>query len=252
MVLSAQISDFDKALIESVDEAVRSLFSQQVLDALHSNLKVKRSIKPEEFPNQLPTLSTVLEKYFGLGSSTVERAIAQRLYSKLGLKFQRIDSYQLADYVENARNKPKSAAPSFEPTNVNLPLKEDFNRLLVESVREAIEDVLGKDSAKSAFRFLERDVPFDKLPQHLPTFYLALKKNFGKDCGMIEMAIARKLYLKLSLEFIETPNTELARYVELAIIKLSQREELGFNISARMEGRSSKTTNSQPSSQQPD
>jgi len=150
---------------------------------------------------------------------------------RCGLEYQRNDDYQLTDYVQNARNKLKSAAPSFQPKSERIPLKEDFDRLLVESVREAIEDALGKDSAESAFRMLERDVTFDKLPQRLSTFYITLNKMFGRDHGTIETAIARKLYLKLSLEFIETPNTALSRYVELALIKLSEREQQGFHIS---------------------
>jgi hypothetical protein len=236
--MSTQLSDFNKTLIESTDEGVKSLFSQKVVDALHSNLKNKRSITPDAVPDQLQTLHIVLEKYFGLGALTVEKAIARSFYSKLGLRFQGVGTYQLEDYVENARNKLKSAVPTPQPRNVNLPLKDDWDRLLVESVREGIEDVLGKDSAKLAFRFLERDVTFDQLPRHLPTFYSALKKNFGKDCATIERAIARNLYLKLSLEFVETPNTELARYVEAAYIKLNQREQQGFiNISGKPQGR---------------
>jgi hypothetical protein len=231
--------EFDAAIRESMDEAIKSLLSQEVVDAFHANLKDKRSIKPEDIPNHLPTVSIVLEKYFGPSSHTIEKAIAQRLYSKYGLQFVGNESYKLADYVDNAKNKlPKSQAPSLKPTNVNLPLTEDFNRLLVESVREAIEDVVGKDSAKLAFRLIERDVTFNELPRHLPTFYLALKNNFGKDHGTIETAIARTLYLKLSLEFIETPNTELGNYVELAFIKVRQREQAGFiNLTRKMEGR---------------
>jgi hypothetical protein len=229
--MSIQIVDFDAALIESVDEAIRMLFSEQVVDALHSNLEDRRTISWDQIPKQLPTLSLVLEKYFGLGAHTVEREIAHRLYSRINLELPSDESYELTDYVKNARDKLrnlKPVAPSLKPPTMNLPLSGDFDRLFLESVRETIEEALGRDQAKVAFRFLERDVPFDKLQHHMPTFYLALKKNFGKDSGKIETAIARKLYQKLSLEFIETPNTELVRYVELAVVKLSQREQLGF------------------------
>ena len=65
---------------------------------------------------------------------------------------------------------------------------------------------------------------------------MALKNNFGNNCGAIETAIARKLYQKVSLEFTETTNTELAKYVEVAFIKIVQREQQGFvNISDKME-----------------
>ena len=234
--MTAHIDEFSVAVIESMDEAIRSLLSQEVVDSFHLNLKNKRLNNSEEIEDNLPTISIVLKKYFGPSAQTIENAIAQRLYSKYGLEFQKGEHYQLTDYIQNARSKLKSARPTSEPANVNLPLKDDFNPLLVESVKEAIEGVLGKDQAKLAFRFIERDVPFEKLPQHLPTFYLALKKNFGKNCGTIETAIARKLYQKLSLDFTETPNTELAKHVEVAFIKITQREQQGFvNISDKME-----------------
>lgn len=225
-----------------MDEAIRSLLSQEVLDAFRSNLRDKRSINSEEIPDQLPTVSIALRKYFGPSAQTIENTIAQRLYSKYGLEFQRNGNYQLTDYVENARNKLESRGPKLEPTPAYLPLKDDFDGILVESVKEAIEEILGKESAKAAFRFLERDVKFNELPRHLPTFYSALNKTFGKDRGRVELAIAKKLYLKLSLEFNETPNTELARYVETAFIKVSQRDQLGLNIS--LEDHTYKSTNS--------
>ena len=234
--MTTRNDEFGAAVLESMDEAIRSLLSQEVLDAFRSNLRDKRSINSEEIPAQLPTVSIVLRKYFGPSAQTIEITIAQRLYSKYGLEFQRNGDYHLTDYVENARSRLESRGPKLEPRNAYLPLKDDFDGILVESVKEAIEEILGKESAKAAFRFLERDVKFNELPRHLPTFYSALNKTFGKDCGTVELAIAKKFYLKLSLEFTEPPNTELSRYVETAFIKVSQRDQLGINIS--LEGRS--------------
>jgi hypothetical protein len=228
--LSVQVSGFNVALIESVDEAIRLLFSQQVVDALHSNVKDRRTVSWDQIPNQLPTLCLVLEKYFGLGAPTVERAIAHTLYSKFNLEFQSKEGYELTAYVEDARQKLRSTTPTSEPTTGTLPLSEDFDRLLLEAVRETIEDVLGKDSAKSALRILARDFKFDELPRHLPTFYSALGRMFGNDRGRIETAIARKLYRKLCLEFTESTNTELSRYIERALINLSRRETTSFQL----------------------
>ena len=231
-----------------MDDAIRSLLSQDVVDAFRANLRDKRSINPEQIVDNLPTVSIVLKKYFGPSARIIENSISQRLYSKYGLEFRRNEDYQLKDYVEAARNLLKSAAPSPEPkpkpTSKRLAITDDFNRLLVESVKEAIEDALGKDSAELAFRILEQDVTFDKLPNRLPTFYSALNKMFGKDRATMEAAIARKLYLNLSLEFTETPNIELARYIEQAITKLNQREHQAFSISGKVEGRSGRTENS--------
>ncbi len=103
MSIQAKSEAFDRALIESIDEAIRSLFSQQVVDAFHLNLKNKRSINQQDIPNSLQTLSVVFEKYFGLGSRTVERVIAQKLYLKLGIEFRRKEESRLVNYVESAK-----------------------------------------------------------------------------------------------------------------------------------------------------
>jgi hypothetical protein len=234
----AQSDQFNAALLESMDEAIRSLLSQDVVDAFHSNLRDRRSIKTEEIPDNLLTVSAVLRRYFGPSARTIEDAIARRLYSRCGLEFQSNMAYELADYVRIARSELKGAPSIEEEPEATMPrgrlaLMEDFDRLLVESVREAIEGSLGKSQAELAFRILEHDVTFDMLPNHLPIFYSALNRMFGKDSGTMEMAIARRLYEKLSLEFLETPNTGLARYIEKAIIKLKQREQQGFSISIK-------------------
>lgn len=96
--MSGQVADFDSTLIESVDEAIRSLFSQQVVDALHSNLKDRRTIGWNEIPTHLPTLSLVLEKYFGLSAPTVEKAIAAQTLFKVQPRFsksRRLRAYRL-------------------------------------------------------------------------------------------------------------------------------------------------------------
>jgi len=221
-------ADFDIALLESTDDAIRGLFSQEVLDAFHANLLTKRSIKPEEIPRELPTVSLVLRKYFGPSAETIERAIAQKLYSKCNIEFRKVENYQLIDYVKGVRGKPNGEAPRLEPDKVSLPLQDDFDPFFLESVKEAIQEAVGEQRAKLVFHFLERDVPLDKLSRHLPSFYEALRKNFGKDSGVIETAIAKKLYEKLVIEFVETPNTGLGKYVETAFVKLAQREQEGF------------------------
>jgi hypothetical protein len=220
--------EFSMAFVESIDETMRSLLGQEVLDAFMWNLKNKRTIMPDQIVENLPTVSVVLRKYFGVSASTIEGIIARRFYARYGIEFRRNPKYQLKEYVENARDQMKRKPPEAELSNGPLPLKEDFDMLFVESVTEGIEDVLGKDGAKLAIRFIEHDVPFNKLPQHLPVFYNTLNKNFGKDHRKVELAIARKLYHKLSLKFTENPDLGLAGYVEMALGKLTQREQMGF------------------------
>lgn len=111
-------TDFDATLLESIDESIEALLGQEVVLALHLNLKNKRSIGREEIPDNIPTLCVVLEKYFGPSARTIGRAIARRLYSKLSLEFLIKGNYQLMNYVEDARsifmNNARRAGETFE------------------------------------------------------------------------------------------------------------------------------------------
>jgi len=119
--LALLLSQFaDTSLVESVDETIRLLFSQKVVDALYLNLKNKRSISREEIPGKLHVLHVVLEEYFGLSACTLGRAIARKFYSKLGLEFQTRNGFQLTDYVDEAKKKLRL---SFMAGNVRLSAK---------------------------------------------------------------------------------------------------------------------------------
>lgn len=104
--------DFIEVFLESMDEALRALLSQEVLDALYLNLEKKRSIRRAEIIDHLPILCTVLERHFGPGARTIGRTIARRLYAKTGLQFAVIEHYTLTNYVEIAKGKFVSASPS--------------------------------------------------------------------------------------------------------------------------------------------
>lgn len=119
--LALLLSQFaDSSLVESVDETIRLLFSQKVVDALYLNLKNKRSINREEIPGNLHVLHVVLEEYFGPSARTLGRSIARKFYSKLGLEFQTRDGFQLTDYVDEAKKKLRL---SFMAGNVRLSAK---------------------------------------------------------------------------------------------------------------------------------
>ena len=86
--MAAPDDEFSTALVESMDDAIRSLLSQDVVDAFHSSLLEKQSIATQDIPKHLPVISVALKRYFGPSSEMIENATAQRLYSKYGLEFQ--------------------------------------------------------------------------------------------------------------------------------------------------------------------
>jgi hypothetical protein len=107
------LEGFDRLLVESIDEAMRELFSQQVVDALHHNLKTKHSLEEKNIAANLGTVCAVLEHHFGTSAHTIETVIAMRLYSKLGLKFERRKDRRLAGYVYDAKIKIRPPAHHF-------------------------------------------------------------------------------------------------------------------------------------------
>jgi hypothetical protein len=90
-------------LLESIDETIICLLSREVVDALYLNLQTVHSISRDEVPCKLETLCSTLEKLFGTnGATTICKAIARKLYAKLGLTFINNPSLTLLEYVEEA------------------------------------------------------------------------------------------------------------------------------------------------------
>lgn len=91
-------------LLESVDETMTALLSRTVVDALYLHLETTHSIPRNEIPYNIETLCSTLQKIFGpSGMSTISRAIARRLFIKLGLTFPDGPPRTLPDYLEEAK-----------------------------------------------------------------------------------------------------------------------------------------------------
>jgi len=80
--------------------------------------------------------------------------------------------------------------------------KKDNDRLLLQSLDEVIDDLLGKHVRVVFYDYMERNYYFgrDDIPQHLGDFLLVLERTFGKSGKTIERAIAKRLCTKLSQE----------------------------------------------------
>jgi hypothetical protein len=78
--------------------------------------------------------------------------------------------------------------------------KKDNNRLLLQSLDEVMDDLLGKHVRQAFYDYVERNYYFgrDDIPQHLGDFLLVLERTFGKSGKTIERAIAKRLCSKLS------------------------------------------------------
>ena len=99
-----QESEFDRALLDSLDETLTEVLSAELKDAFYRHLEVTTCIVREGLPNRLDDLASVLSTIFGsTGSVVLERAIAKRLYSKLEIRFIEKPGYNLLNYFRDAK-----------------------------------------------------------------------------------------------------------------------------------------------------
>ncbi len=97
----------DELLLESVHDTLKGIFGAKVPEAIYKRLETNYSISPEEIPNRLSEFVQGLEGLFDRASKPVERAIAKRLYSKLGLRFVEMHSLGLLDYLNEVKGAGK-------------------------------------------------------------------------------------------------------------------------------------------------
>lgn len=89
----------DLMLLEAIDETLADLLGRHAREAVYDHLERNCYISRNEIPNRLDDFCTLLNANFGTGGKTIERAIARKLYSKLGKEFEEIDDFGLNDYV---------------------------------------------------------------------------------------------------------------------------------------------------------
>jgi hypothetical protein len=99
-------STIDGPLVESVDDTLRELLSEQVRKAFYDHMETAHSLPRTLIPERLGDFQSVLSKTLGdTGREVLEKAIAKRLYLKLGLRFTEKHSYTLLQYVRDAEEK---------------------------------------------------------------------------------------------------------------------------------------------------
>lgn len=77
--------------------------------------------------------------------------------------------------------------------------KKDIDRLLIESLDEVLDDLLGKRVRDAFYDHLERNyyIGREDVPKRLGDLILILERNFGKSGKTIERTIAKRLCAKL-------------------------------------------------------
>lgn len=95
---------------------------------------------------------------------------------------------------------------------------DPVDTLLVESMDEALTDLLGRRAREAIYDHLERNrlIARNEIPDRLCDFLRLLDETFGKGSRTIGKVIAKKLYAKLGWGFVEISSYGLEDYLEAA------------------------------------
>jgi hypothetical protein len=94
--------------------------------------------------------------------------------------------------------------------------RTEFNNLLVDSVNEAITDILGPKVNEALWYHYQAyvGVTRDEIPYQLDTFFNSLKTVFGLGGETLGRVIVKKLYAKANVPLQLVPDRPLSEYVE--------------------------------------
>jgi len=101
-----------------------------------------------------------------------------------------------------------------------VPPKSSFERLLLESLDDALTDLFGENSKKVIYISLksEHGIAREEIPDRLADFDLALREMFGRSSRALHRVIVKSLYSRMHLEFFERPDYGLLDYVADAMV----------------------------------
>ncbi len=95
--------DFEKLLLEAVDEQLTSL-GESSKQALYFHLEKGFNIKKHEIPRKTEAFVGAMEKILGQGADYLEILIMKRLHSKIGLEVKlSTPNLTFTEYVEAAK-----------------------------------------------------------------------------------------------------------------------------------------------------
>lgn len=99
-----------------------------------------------------------------------------------------------------------------------------FGSLVLESIDEALTDLLGRRAREAIYDYLERNclVAIGELPNRLDAFLTLLDDTFGKGSKTIGKVVAKRLYSKLEWDFTEIPGYALTDYVQAARTRIAR------------------------------
>jgi hypothetical protein len=103
--LSLSGRDFEKVLLEAVDEGLSAL-GESAKHAIYFHLERSFNIKREEIPRRIVAFTKAIESIFGVGANFVEILIMKKLYGKVGgvFNWNEYEGFGFTAYVAQAKS----------------------------------------------------------------------------------------------------------------------------------------------------
>jgi len=106
-------SDSSRLLLDSVDEALTDVFGAEFREMFYKYLEERFCMMKATLPSRLDDLASVFSTTFGpTGSLVLGRAIAKRLYSKVGIRFIEKPGWTLVEYFDYAKKREDAGGRS--------------------------------------------------------------------------------------------------------------------------------------------
>jgi len=94
--------------------------------------------------------------------------------------------------------------------------RKDFNDWVVESVDEAIRDVLGPEITDKLWNHFQGllGITREEIPYRLPSLFQYLNATLGIGGATLSLVIVKKLYAKAKVPLNYAPSRPLAEYID--------------------------------------
>lgn len=100
---SKQCKDWNSFFAETVDETLKQVFKEEGATVIYEFLENQSSLQLEDVADKPEVFSAALERLMVSAAHVIEQTILNKLYSKLGLKFEEKNGYKFADYIKELR-----------------------------------------------------------------------------------------------------------------------------------------------------
>jgi hypothetical protein len=99
----AKTREFDKLLLNAIDEALNSL-GESVKQSIYFHIENKFCVARNDIPESLQDFQEGLEKIFGAGTQFIEILIMKNLHSRIGLPLKmENEQLEFVKYVDAAK-----------------------------------------------------------------------------------------------------------------------------------------------------